>query len=161
MYLRMSILSRQSGRTWVAAALVALVAGCAPAQPSEVTLELTGNDEQKFSVERFETTAPAKVTIKLKNVGTMKMPAMGHNLVVLKRGVDPVEFGADCTSAGANAANGFLPESMRDKAIAWTKVLDAGGEDTIVVELPEAGRYAYVCTFSGHFLKMKGVIVAR
>ncbi|MCK5942186.1 MAG: azurin [Planctomycetes bacterium] len=140
--------------------LSAVFAGCS-SEPTVATLELTGNDKMKFSVERFETDAPAKLTIRFKNVGTLPKVAMGHNLVLLKRGEKPITFAADCVSGGANADNEYLPESLRGRAIAWTRVLGPGEEDTITAELSEPGTYAYVCTFPGHAAMMKGEVVAR
>ena len=141
--------------------LACALAACGPSPPSEVTFEVTGNDLMKFDVERFEVDAPAKVTIRFRNVGSMPKVAMGHNLVVLKQGVDALEFASECTSNGATVENEFLPEQVRGKTLGATKVLGPGEEDTIVVELPAAGTYPYVCTFPGHFVNMKGALVAR
>jgi azurin len=163
MTLRMSIPIRPSGRALAAAALLGLLSGCSnePAKPREVTFELTGNDQMKFSQERFEVDAPAKLTIRLKNVGTMLKQTMGHNLVLLKKGVDVLEFSADCVSAGPNADNDYLPEKVRGQALAWTKVLGPNEQDSLVVDLNEPGSYAYVCTFPGHFATMRGVIQVK
>lgn len=145
------------GLTVVAAAL----SGCGPSEPVAVNLELTGNDLMKFSVELLEVDAPAEVTVQLKNVGSMPKVSMGHNLVLLKRGVDALEFASACLSAGAVVENDFLPEAVRDQALGWTKVLGPGEQDTFVVQIQEPGTYSYVCTFPGHFVNMKGRIVAR
>lgn len=139
---------------------VALV-GCGPGEPAVVSLEVTGNDLMKFSVERLEVDAPAEVTITFANVGSMPKVSMGHNLVLLRRGVDALEFASECLSAGAVVENDFLPEQVRDQALGWTKVLGPGEQDSFVVQLAEPGTYPYVCTFPGHFVNMKGVIVAR
>ena len=127
--------------------LACALAACGPGAPSEVTFEVTGNDLMKFDVERFEVDAPAKVTIRFRNVGSMPKVAMGHNLVVLKQGVDALEFASECISNGATVENQFLPEQVRGKTLGATKVLGPGEEDTIVVDLPSAGVYPYVCTF--------------
>ena len=57
--------------------------------------------------------------------------------------------------------NEFLPEELRGKALGWTKVLGPGEQDTLVVDVQAPGTYSYVCTFPGHFVNMKGVLVAR
>ncbi|MEC8651475.1 MAG: plastocyanin/azurin family copper-binding protein [Planctomycetota bacterium] len=138
-----------------------LLVGCGPSEPVEMTVEVTGNDQMKFSVERIEVDAPAKVTIAFRNVGKMPKVAMGHNFVLLKQGVNALEFASECVSGGAVAENEFLPESLRDRALGWTKVLGPGEEDSFVAELLEPGSYPFVCTFPGHFAQMKGVLVAR
>jgi azurin len=152
---------RASARLISCALAAAVLTGCGPGEPAEVTLELTGNDQMKFSVERFEVDAPAVVTVTLENVGSMPKVSMGHNLVLLKQGVDVLEFASECLSSGAVAENDFLPEQVRGQALAWTKVLGPNERDSFVVEIDEPGSYPYVCTFPGHFVNMKGVIVAR
>jgi hypothetical protein len=47
---------------------------------------------------------------------------MGHNLVVLKKGISAVAFGQKAMGAGANA-NNALPESVKGDTIAATKLL--------------------------------------
>ena len=153
--------SRRFARMSLSALALGLLVGCGPTKPMEVTIEVTGNDQMKFSVERIEVPAPAKVTIRFRNVGEMPKVAMGHNFVLLKQGVNALEFASECLSAGAVAENEFLPEPLRSKALAWTKVLGPGEKATFVAELSEAGTYPYVCTFPGHFAQMKGVLVAR
>ena len=66
----------------------------APA-PSGDTAEFAveGNDLMQFSVTEIAVQAGQKVTITLKNVGKMPKTAMGHNLVVLKKGVTAADFG--------------------------------------------------------------------
>ena len=162
MKLCMSTLLRMSGRV-LAAAVLGLLAGCGnePKQPAEVTFALTGNDQMKFSKERFEVDAPTKLTVQFQNVGSMPKVSMGHNFVLLKKGVDVLEFSADCISAGPVAENEYLPEKMREQVLAWTKVLGPNEEASLTVELTEPGTYAYVCTFPGHFANMKGVVVVK
>ena len=156
----MTLVMISSVRSLAALLVCLLPAGC-QRETVEVSFELTGNDLMKFNLERLEVEAPARVTITLTNIGSMPKVAMGHNVVVLRQGVDALEFASDCISSGAVADNEFLPEAMRAKALGWTKVLGPGEQDTLVVEVPEAGTYAYVCTFPGHFVNMKGVLVAR
>lgn len=152
---------RSPARSLLCALAACSLAGCGPKEPAQVALEVTGDDLMKFSVERLEVTAPADVTVTLKNVGSMPKVSMGHNLVLLQRGVDALEFASECLSAGAVVENEFLPEKVRGKALAWTKVLGPGEQDSFVVQIAEPGTYPYVCTFPGHFVNMKGVIVAR
>ena len=55
----------------------------------------------------------------------------------------------------------WFPEELRSKALGWTKVQGPGEQDTLVVDVQAPGTYSYVCTFPGHFVNMKGVLVAR
>ena len=160
MTLVMTSVTRSAAALTAAVLLVGLLSGCRR-EPTEVTFELTGNDAMKFNLEQLEIDAPAKVTISLKNVGSMPKVAMGHTLVLLRQGVDALEFASECISKGAVVENEFLPEELRGKALGWTKVLGPGEQDTLVVDVQAPGTYAYVCTFPGHFVNMKGVLVAR
>ena len=152
---------RSPARSLLSALAACSLAGCGPREPAKVAFEVTGNDLMKFSVERLEVAAPADVTVTLKNVGSMPKVSMGHNLVLLQRGVDALEFASECLSAGAVVENDVLPEKVRGQALAWTKVLGPDEQDSFVVQITEPGTYPYVCTFPGHFVNMKGVIVAR
>ena len=143
------------------AASLSLLVGCGPSGPNEVTIEISGNDMMKYSDDRFEIDAPAKVTVNFYNVGKLLKASMGHNFVLLKKGTDVLAFSNECLKAGATIENEFLPEKMRDQALGWTKILGPGEKETLVIDIPEAGTYPFVCTFPGHFANMKGVLIAR
>lgn len=144
-----------------AAASLSLLAGCGLSGPSEVKINISGNDLMKYSDDRFEIDAPAKLTVNFYNVGKQPKVAMGHNFVLLKKGTDPLAFTQGCLSGGAKPENEYLPEKMRDQVLGWTKILGPGESETLVIDIPEAGTYPYVCTFPGHIANMKGVLIAR
>ena len=82
--------------------------------------------------------------------------AMGHNVVILKKGITAIAFGQKALAAGANAVNA-LPDSVKGDVLAHTKLLGPDETDTIIFDAPkEAGDYEYVCTFPGHFALMRG-----
>lgn len=151
---------RVLGRAILAASMCFGLTSCG-AKPVDVTFTLTGNDAMQFSEKKFETAAPANVTVDFKNVGKMPKQSMGHNFVLLKAGVDPLVFAGKCLSAGAKAENDFLPESVRGDVIAHTKILGPGEEEKLSFKLEEPGTYAYVCTFVGHAAIMRGEIVVK
>lgn len=121
-----------------------------------VTVE--ANDQMKFTVNKIEAVAGSELTIVLKNVGAMPKAAMGHNLVVLKKDVNPMAF---ATAATAAAATEYIPAQMKDQVLAATKLLGPKEEDSITFTVPDApGEYVYLCSFPAHFMVgMKGVIV--
>ena len=128
-------------------------------KPQEVVI--TGNDTMQFDVKNFEVKAGAKVKLTLKNVGKIPKIAMGHNLVVLKKGITAVAFGQKALGAGASATNA-LPESLMGDVIAATKLLGPAESETIEFTAPkEAGSYEYVCTFPGHFALMRGTMMVK
>lgn len=122
---------------------------------------ITGNDTMQFDVKNFNVKAGEKVKLTLKNVGQVPKIAMGHNLVVLKKGITAIGFGQKALGAGANATNA-LPDSLKGEVIAATKLLGPGESETIEFTAPkEAGSYEYVCTFPGHFALMRGTMSVK
>ena len=122
-----------------------------------IKITVTGNDTMQFDLKSFEVKAGETVELTFKNIGKIPKIAMGHNLVVLKKGISAVAFGQKAMGAGANATNA-LPDSVKGDTIASTKLLGPDEKETITFTAPEAGDYEYVCTFPGHFALMRGVM---
>ena len=127
----------------------------APVETS-VTVELNGNDQMQYDKNEIKVKAGQKVTLTLKNIGTVKKELMAHNFVLLNPGTDVQKFALD-----------GVP--MKDKdyisdataVIVHTKMLGPGEADTITFDAPAAGTYDYVCTFPGHFGVMKGKLIVE
>ena len=123
-------------------------------------ITISGNDTMQFDLKSFEVKAGQKVELTFKNIGKIPKIAMGHNLVVLKKGISAVAFGQKAMGAGANATNA-LPESVKGDTIASTKLLGPDENETITFTAPETGNYEYVCTFPGHFALMRGIMKVK
>lgn len=85
---------------------------------------------------------------------------MPHNIVfVAPDSADDVaglalQMGAD------GFLKGFVPED--DRIIAASALVDYGEEEQLVFQAPETpGRYEFVCTFPGHHLLMRGVMIVE
>lgn len=132
------------------------------ADPGEVsqTIELTASDQMKFNLERFMVEAGSTVKIHFKNVGTMPKMSMGHNVVVLKQGVDEKAFAEAAIQA---PANDYIPPAKTDEVIAHTKMLGGGEEDSVIFKVPsKKGNYTFICSFPGHFqVGMKGTMIVN
>lgn len=124
------------------------------------TVEITGNDQMKFSVTRIEAKPGETLRIVFTNAGTLPKQAMGHNLVVLKKGVDAQAY---CNAAMRAAATDYLPAELSGQVLAATKLLGPKEKDEITFTLPaEAGEYPFVCSFPAHYIAgMRGVIVVQ
>jgi azurin len=135
-------------------------ASAAPAAPAAAVIEVTANDSMKFNLTRFEVAAGQEVKVTLTNLGTMPKAAMGHNLVILKKGAD-VKAYAD--AAVMAAATDYVPAAKADQVVAHTKLLGPKQSDEITFKAPsEAGEYPFICSFPAHFLSgMKGVMVVK
>jgi azurin len=122
---------------------------------------ITGNDAMQFDLKKFDVSPGESVKLTLKNIGSIPKIAMGHNLVVLKKGVDALAFGQKVLASGGSATNA-LPKSLLGDVIAHTKLLGPGESETISFSAPnESGDYQYVCTFPGHFAMMRGVMEVK
>jgi azurin len=132
----------------------------APAPATARTIEISGNDQMKFSVTRIEAKPGETLKIVFTNAGTLPKQAMGHNLVVLKMGVDAQAY---CNAAMRAAATEYLPAELSGQVLAATKLLGPKEKDEITFTLPaEAGEYPFVCSFPAHYLAgMRGVIVVQ
>ena len=109
---------------------------------------ITGNDAMQFDLKKFDVSPGESVKLTLKNIGSIPKIAMGHNLVVLKKGVDALAFGQKVLASGGSATNA-LPKSLLGDVIAHTKLLGPGESETISFTAPkESGDYQYVCTLS-------------
>jgi azurin len=121
------------------------------------TVDVTGNDQMRFSVNEIRVKAGEPITITLKNVGTIAKEAMGHNLVVLQKGTNVEEFGQ---AAMNSKATDYIPESFKSSIIAHTKLLGPNESDTITFNL-EKGEYSFICSFPGHYNSMRGKIIVE
>ena len=142
---------------------ISLVLTLAPAYvltADATKVTITGNDTMQFDLKTFEAKAGEKVELTFKNIGKIPKIAMGHNLVVLKKGISAIAFGQKAMGAGANATNA-LPDSVKGETIAATKLLGPAESETITFTAPDAGDYEYVCTFPGHFAMMRGVMKVK
>jgi azurin len=121
------------------------------------TVEITANDQMKFSVTEIRVKAGEEVTVTLKNEGTMAKEAMGHNFVLLTPGTNVEEF---AQTAMNNKANDYIPESLKSAIVAHTKLLGPNESDTITFTV-EKGEYEFICSFPGHYGSMRGKLIAE
>lgn len=123
--------------------------------PNDVVI--TSNDMMKYNKSEIKVKAGKKVKITLKHVGKLDKKVMGHNFVLLKKGVDLVAFG---NKAVAFADNGYIPEGTED-VIAYTKIIGAGETAVVEFDAPEPGEYDFLCSFPGHYSMMKGKFIVE
>lgn len=123
----------------------------------EIVIE--GNDQIRFDINEFSVAPGQMVRLTLRHVGSLPAQAMGHNVVILQQGEDFFEFGADVGEAGGNQQNDFVPDSLRDRVVAFTPLIGGGETTTVEFQAPtEAGDYPFLCSFPGHFGQMNGIM---
>lgn len=132
----------------------------AAAAPAVASFEITANDTMKYSLNRMEVKAGQDVKVTFTNMGTLPKQAMGHNWVLLKKGVDPKTVADAAVMA---AATDYIPANQADNIIAHTKLLGPKQSEEVTFKAPtEPGEYKFLCTFPAHFLTgMTGVVVVQ
>jgi plastocyanin len=132
----------------------------ATGQGAEVsTIELNVGDNMRFTPSVIQAHPGQRVRIVLTGVG--KLPAVAHNVVLLRKGTAPKAF-LDKASR-ATEETGSIPPAMKDQAIVASALVKPGESAEVTFEAPaEPGEYTYVCSFPGHFgLGMKGQLIVK
>lgn len=127
------------------------------AAPEAVTLTIEGDDQMKYNKDELRVKEGQEVTLILKHVGKLEKQAMGHNWVLLKRGVDVQEFAMEAIQANDND---YIPAGT-NKVIVHTDMIGGGEETQITFTAPKKGTYDYICTFPGHFGTMHGKLIVE
>ena len=130
------------------------------AKKADIEVTIEGNDTMQFDKKEFTVKEGQTVALTFKNVGKLPKAAMGHNIVILKEGTDVPTFAMDSI---ANAQTTGLPvkPELKEQVIAHTNTLGPGEEETVTFTAPAAGKYDYICSFTGHFGIMKGVMTVE
>lgn len=118
---------------------------------------LTSNDNMQFNKKEIRVKAGKKVKLTLKHIGKLDKKIMGHNFVLLKKGVSISDFG---NKAATFADNEYIPNDTQD-VIAHTKLIGAGETAVIEFDAPESGEYDFLCSFPGHYALMKGKFIVE
>jgi azurin len=118
---------------------------------------ITGNDLMQFSLSEIKVKAGQKVKLTLRHIGTLDKNVMGHNVVILKPGVDIAEF---ASLASTEKANDYIPADAQD-VIVHTKIIGGGETTSIEFEAPAVGTYDFICSFPAHFAMMKGKFIVE
>ena len=142
--------------------LVGFAALSTPATRAEdkadvAVVNLTGSDQMMYNINEFKVKAGQTVKLTMTNIGKLPKVAMGHNCVILKAGVNMIEFAV----AANQAPPEYIPEARKGDILAHTKLLGPDESDTIEFTAPAKGSYDYLCTFPGHFAVMKGKMVVE
>lgn len=133
----------------------------APATPAGPRIvEVTAGDNMKFSLTTIEAKAGEELKIILTNIGTAPKEAMGHNLIILKKGSDAAAFATAATTAKATE---YIPEALKDQVLAHSELLGPRKSSEFTFKVPaEAGDYPFLCSFPAHFMiGMKGVVSVK
>lgn len=118
---------------------------------------ITSNDLMKFNTNEIKVKAGKKVKLTLRHIGKLDINVMGHNLVILKKGVSLTEFAA---KAATERDNKYIPKGSND-IITHTNLIGGGQTTSIEFDAPAAGTYDFLCSFPGHSGLMKGKFIVE
>lgn len=127
-------------------------------ESDEANIVLVGDDLMKFDKTEIKAKAGQKVRLTLRHKGKLDINVMGHNVVILKKGVD---IGAFAGKAAVARETKYIPADAKDDIIAHTDVIGGGQTTSIEFVAPEAGTYDFICSFPGHYGMMKGKFIVE
>lgn len=126
---------------------------------SNVTeIVISGDDMMKFDLSEIKVKAGQKIKITLRHKGKMDANVMGHNFVILKKGVDMTEF---ATKAAVARDTKYIPAGSENDIVAHTDLIGGGQTSSIEFDAPEVGTYDFLCSFPGHYALMKGKFIVE
>ena len=145
---------------WAGIFAAGMLAGCGKGPETEsgpLEVEITANDQMKYSVTQIEAKAGQPIRLTLRNTGSMPKIAMGHNLVLVDNQMDLAKFVAE---SQLRQADDYISPDFRPHILAATRLLGPGESQTIEFNAPaQPGFYSYLCTFPAHYASgMKGVL---
>lgn len=121
-------------------------------------ITIYGNDLMKFNKSKITVSKGQKVVLTLKHTGKMPAKTMGHNIVILEKGVDVNAFAMKAITA---TETGYVPKDALNDVVAYTKVIGGGESTTIEFDAPAVGTYDFICSFPGHYALMKGKFIVE
>ena len=124
--------------------------------PDDSKVILNSFDNMIYDKNKIEVNSGKNIVLTLNHKGKVSKEFMGHNFVLLKKGVNVDEYAKKAVLA---KSNDYIPNS--DEAIAYTKMLGGGESTTISFLAPEPGTYNYICTFPGHYMMMRGELIVN
>ena len=124
----------------------------------EIAIIINSDDfSMKFDKKEIIAYSGQKITLTLNHIGKLDKLVMGHNFVLLKKGVNTNEFGI---KASSEKENEYIPDGGK-QVIAHTKLIGGGDSDTITFDAPKKGTYEFICSFPGHYMSMKGKLIIK
>ena len=122
----------------------------------KVTLIANGNTMTDMLFDKDTIRVPGGCTVELTLENKSIDLAMQHNFVLVENG--SIQAVADA-SVKAGVDKSFV--AVMDEVLIASKLTLPGEKTTLQFAAPEKGIYEFVCTYPGHYSKMKGVFVVE
>ncbi len=138
-----------------------IAGGCGSKIDYEIFMQPQYN-ELKWKQTEFTVKTGKQVRVVMDNIATGLPMVMSHNFVLLTRCSSAAELDAVVAEVGkASAEAGQTKEFYPDnhpKILLRTPLAPPGQKSEIVFTAPAPGDYPYICTYSGHWQSMRGVM---
>ncbi|GAB1855381.1 hypothetical protein MHTCC0001_02150 [Flavobacteriaceae bacterium MHTCC 0001] len=121
-------------------------------------LVIAGDDLMKFDKKELKVKAGQKVKLTLRHKGKMDVNVMGHNVVILKQGVNVAAFAGKAATARDTK---YIPAGSENDILVHTDLIGGGQTTSIEFDAPAAGTYDFICSFPGHYALMKGKFIVE
>lgn len=120
----------------------------------EVVIYAVGNTmaDMKYDITEFRASPGQQVQVTLINQGTDE--TMQHNIVIIKQGTAE-NIATEAVKAGKEG--NYVPSN--DNVLAASGLAAPGDTVVMTFTAPELGSYEYICTYPGHFAKMRGTFI--
>ncbi len=130
------------------------------AAPQAIKVEVTVNDQIRYSTKKLEGKAGTPMEITLKHTGKIPKTSMSHNLVILRPGSMVASISAKC---GQAKESNYIATDAETKSAILASAPQLGPGETYVIKFTprEPGDYPFLCTFPGHFGEMNGTITVK
>ncbi|NNK87331.1 MAG: azurin [Flavobacteriaceae bacterium] len=121
-------------------------------------LVITGNDLMQYNKNELRAKAGQKVKLTLRHIGKLDVNVMGHNVVILNRGVNLEAFAA---RAATERDNNYIPPGT-DEVLVNTEMIGGGQTTSVEFIAPsEPGEYEFLCSFPAHYAMMRGKFIVE
>ena len=121
----------------------------APARTINITVTDPVEGKMSYSLSRITAKPGERLRVVLFSTGALPKMVMAHNWLLLGLGVDPKGFTDDAALA---RETDYIPPKRKTQVIAASGLVGPGERAEVTFAAPKvAGKYAYVCTFPGHF----------
>jgi azurin len=121
-----------------------------------LTIKTNGNTMAEMSYDQTELRVKEGSTVMLTLVNESKDSSMLHNFVLIQSGT-----AAKVAAEGLKIGNDHYFTPQIPEVLTSTVMVGPGKSDAITFPAPVRGEYEFICTYPGHYTKMRGKFIVE
>ena len=121
-----------------------------------LTIKARGDNMADMSFDQAELRVKEGTTVILTLINESKDASMQHNFVLIQRGTAD-KVAAEGVKVGDN--HYFTPQIP--EVLTSTMMVAPGNSDAVTFPAPPVGEYEFICTYPGHYMKMRGKFIVE